>query len=209
MRFFKLMGLSLFALVFQYSISAQNCKMKCPDNIVTKADAGMEGALVSYPPASTIGSGDCGEITYSRPNGSFFRLGSHSVIATSANGQKCSFTVTVTDNEPPVLSPITMSRTQIWPASNKMKKVVLYYTATDKSDTVKTTVSVSSNATDGVKDWEIIDNHLIRLKSSRLPDGSVRIYTITVTAVDGSGNKTSRTTSLAVSKTMTAKPAAK
>jgi hypothetical protein len=198
------------ALYFIHStLSAQNCKMKCPDNIVVKADGGMEGALVSFPPAASVAKGDCGEITYSRPNGSFFRLGSHSVIATSASGQKCSFTVTVTDNEPPTLTPITLSRTQIWPASNKMKKVAVYYSASDKGDTVKTNLSVTSNATDGVKDWEIVDQHMLRLKSSRLADGSVRIYTITVTATDAAGNKTTRTTSIAVSRTMTAVPAVK
>lgn len=201
--------LSVALLICQTHIQAQNCKMNCPANIVVRADAGMEGALVSFPPATTIGKGDCGEVAYSRANGSFFRLGSHSVIATSASGQKCSFTVTVTDNEPPVLSPITLSRTQIWPASNKMKKVSVNYTASDKSDSVKTTLSVSSNATDGVKDWEIVDNHLIRLKSSRLADGSPRIYTVTVTAIDGSGNKTTRTTSIAVSRTMQAIPASR
>jgi hypothetical protein len=199
----------LLTTIFSFSLvlaKTQNCKITCPDNIVVKADAGMEGALVSFPTASSLGKGDCGEITYSKANGSFFRLGSHSVIVTSASGQKCSFTVTVTDNEPPVLSPITLSREVIWPASNKMKKVVVSYTATDKSESVKTAIAVSSNATDGVRDYEIVDQNLLRLKSSRLPDGSPRIYTITVTATDDSGNKTTRTTTIAVSRTMKAIP---
>jgi hypothetical protein len=64
---------------------------------------------------------------------------------------------------------------------------------------------VSSNATDGIKDWEIIDEGELRLKASRLSDGSPRIYTITVTATDDAGNKTKRTTTIAVSETMIAK----
>jgi hypothetical protein len=207
MRSFKALLLTTTLFFFQLTIHAQNCKLNCPANIVTKADPGMEGALVSFPAAASLGINDCGTISYSRPNGSFFRLGSHSIIVTASTGEKCSFTVTVTDNEPPYLSPITLSREVIWPASNKMKKVVVSYTATDKSDNVKTDITVSSNATDGVRDYEIIDQNLLRLKSSRLPDGSARIYTITVTATDDSGNKTKRTTTIAVSKTMKAIPA--
>jgi hypothetical protein len=182
MRLFKSLPLGVILFFIHPTIIAQDCTLNCPSNIVVKADAGMEGALVSFPPASTVGKGNCGTVTYSRENGSFFRLGSHSVIVTSSTGQKCSFTVTVSDNEPPYLSPITLSRELIWPASNKMKKVVVNYTATDKSDKVKTAITVKSNATDGVTDYEIISENLIRLKSSRLPDGSPRIYSITVTA---------------------------
>ena len=73
---------------------------------------------------------------------------------------------------------------------------------------MKTEISVSSNAPASEEaDWQIIDDHLLRLKASRLPDDSPRIYTITVTATDVSGNKTTRTTTIAVSKTMLAVPA--
>ena len=209
MRSLKVLFFSAVIFFFHSSVIAQNCTLTCPANIVVKADAGMEGALVSFPAAASLGVNDCGTITYSRPNGSFFRLGSHSVIVTSSTGQKCSFTVTVFDNEPPYLSPLVLSRAQLWPASNKMKKVLVSYTATDKSDNVKAAIAVSSNATDGVPDYEIIDENQLRLKASRLADGSARIYTITVTATDDAGNKTTRTTTIAVSKTMTAVPAVK
>lgn len=191
-------------LLSQFSGNTQPCKLNCPSNIIITAEKGQEGALVSFPPVNNVGIGDCGTISYSRPNGSFFRLGSHSVIATASTGEKCSFTVTVTDNEPPYLSPIILSRTHLWPANNKMKKTVVNYTTSDNGENVKTTLSVSSNTTDGIKDWEIADDHLLRLKSSRLSDGAVRVYTITVTATDEAGNKTTRTTTIAVSPTMKA-----
>ncbi len=191
----------LFVLI-QIISNAQTCTLSCPSNMIVKAESGKEGATVTFPAATTVG--DCGAISYSPASGSFFRLGSHSITITTASGQKCSFTGTVTDNESPSLSPITLSRKQLWPASNKLKKVGVYYSISDNAQDVKTEVSVSSNATDGSKDWEIVDDHLLRLKASRLPDGKVRIYTITVTATDEAGNKTTRTTSIAVSKTMTA-----
>lgn len=202
----------IFALiVFALSIGntkaySQNCVLTCPSNIIVKAEAGKEGAVVNF--SGAVVQGECGEIVYSPASGSFFRLGSHSIIVTSASGQKCSFTLIVTDNEPPVLSPLQLSTDKLWPASNKMKKVGVYYTVTDNGEKVNTVLSVSSNATDTEnKDWEIVNNNLLRLKASRLPDGMPRIYIITVTSTDEAGNKTTRSTSIAVSKTMMAEPA--
>ena len=185
---------------------SQNCTLTCPENIIVTADPGKEGTTVTLP-SLALGT-DCGSYTYSPASGSFFRLGTHSIILTTTSGQKCSFSVIVTDNEPPVLSPITLSRSSIWPASNKMKKTKVKFSTSDNGGGVTTDIAVSSNATDGIKDWEIINNGELRLRSSRLPDGSPRIYTITVTATDESGNKTKRTTTIAVSETMIAKPAA-
>ena len=197
---------TLFILaIFMVSHSkseAQNCTLTCPANIVINADNGKEGTAVSFP-ALTVPA-ECGTLTYSPASGSFFRLGSHSIIVTTTSGQKCSFTVTVADNEAPTLSPISLSRSTLWPASGKMKKVAVNYTTSDNGQNVKTVMSVSSNTTDGIQDWEIVDDHLLRLKSSRLPDGTPRIYTIAVIATDEAGNKTTRTTTIAVSKTMTA-----
>ncbi|MEO7922643.1 MAG: hypothetical protein ABIR30_03135 [Chitinophagaceae bacterium] len=204
MKFLQAISFAAICMSIHLHSGAQNCVLNCPANIVVKAENGKEGANVSFPAMSSPEG--CGTLTYTPASGSFFRLGSHSIILTSSSGQKCSFSVTVADNEPPSLSPITLSRQMLWPASNKMKKVGVNYTTSDNALNVKTALSVTSNATDGVKDWEIVEDKLVRLKASRLPDGSPRIYMITVTATDEAGNKTSRTTSIAVSKTMVAKP---
>jgi hypothetical protein len=205
MRLFKAISLTGI-FVFSYVLStAQNCTLTCPANIVIKADTDKEGAIVNFP--SMTMAAECGTVTYSTPSGSFFRLGSHSIIVTTSTGQKCSFTVTVGDNESPVLSPLTLSSKKLRPAFNRMKRVAVYYTSSDNGGNVNTVLSVNSNATDGIKDWELIDNHLLRLKASRLADGTARVYTITVTATDEAGNKTIRSTSIAVSKTMMAVPA--
>lgn len=203
MKSFKALSFVFLFLIVQLSSNAQNCKLNCPSNIVVPADKGQEGAIVNFSPISF--TGDCGVVTYTPASGSFFRLGAHSIIATTASGQKCSFTVNVTDNESPELSLLSLSTKKLWPASNKLKKVDVYYKATDNGQQVKTELSVTSNANDGIKDWELINNHQVRLKASRLPDGTARIYTITVSAIDEAGNKTTRRTSIAVSKTMVAK----
>lgn len=200
MNSFKTVCLITFISLFHVNIRAQNSVINCPANMVVSAEPGKEGATVNFPALAP----ELGSATITPASGSFFRLGSHSVIVTTASGQKCSFTVTVTDNEAPELSPIRLSREKLWPASNKMKKVVLQYTATDNAGKVNTTVAVSSNSTDGIQDWEIVDEHLLRLKAARLPDDTPRIYTITVTATDEAGNKTKRTTTISVSRTMKA-----
>ncbi|HUR67481.1 MAG TPA: hypothetical protein VMZ03_14105 [Chitinophagaceae bacterium] len=189
--------ISIFSLLH---LSAQNAAISCPANMIVKADAGKEGAVVSFPSLA----GDMANATYTPASGSFLRLGSHSVIVTTAAGQKCSFTVMVTDNEAPYVSQLTLNRERLWPANDKLKRVSVNYYVSDNAGAVKTSLTIASNATDGVKDYEIIDNNAMRLKASRLPDGTPRIYIITVTAMDNAGNKTVRTTSISVSETMTA-----
>lgn len=204
MKLLTVLSLAALLVFCQLKGIAQNCTLACPANIVVTSDAGKEGAIVTFPALLNVAA-ECGTLTFVPASGSFFRLGSHSIIVTSSSGQKCSFTVIVTDNESPTLSPLTLSREILWPASNKLKKVKVFYTTYDNGQNVKTAVAVSSNATDGIKDWEFVDEHELRLKASRLPDGSPRIYSITVTATDEAGNKTSRTTTIAVSNTMMAK----
>jgi hypothetical protein len=200
---FLIAGL-LFAICMPSAVLSQTCVLACPENMIVRASEGQEGAVVNYP--SYQAPQGCGTVSFTPASGSFFRLGSHSVIITSSTGEKCSFTVTVTDNEPPSLTPLTLSRNILWPATGKMKKVGVYYTVSDNGENVKTEIRVSSNAAPAdTTDWLVIDDHLLRLKASRLPDGSPRTYTITVTATDDSGNKTTRTTTISVSRSMVAK----
>jgi hypothetical protein len=199
-----LVTLSFTAIFFLSSItgSAQACTLNCPSNMVIKADSSREGARVTLPVATT--PGDCGTVSYAPVSGSFFRIGSHSIIVTTSTGQKCYYTLTVTDNESPLLSVLTLSSDRLWPATNQMRKIAVYYTVSDNAEEVSSVLSVSSNDTmSNERDWEIVNNHSLLLKTSRLDNGEPRIYTITVTSSDLAGNTTTRTTSIAVSGTMT------
>src|SRR5215218_8415555 len=106
MKLLQAFSFAIVLLFTQPKLFAQNCVLTCPANLVVKAETGKEGANVTFPAMST--AAECGAVTYTPASGSFFRLGSHSIIVTSASGQKCSFTVTVADNESPVLSPIML-----------------------------------------------------------------------------------------------------
>ena len=80
------------------------CSITCPPNMTVNTGPGATscGTNVTYPPATTTGL--CGIVTYSNPSGSFFPKGTTTVTVTAAAGPTCTFTVTVVDNTPPVIT---------------------------------------------------------------------------------------------------------
>lgn len=119
MKTILVLPITILLLFFHTQGIAQTCIVTCPENIVVKADSAKGGTYVNLPVAAF--EGDCGAVTYTPASGSFFKIGSSSVIVTAASGKRCSFTVTVTDNEPPSLSPVSLSSKRIWPANGRMK----------------------------------------------------------------------------------------
>ena len=199
MKTFAILPLTMLFLCVTMVGKAQTCTITCPENIVAKADSGKGGTYVQFPAA--ISSGNCGQLSYTPASGSFFKIGSTSVIVTSASGQRCSFTVTITDNEPPALSPLVLSSKRLWPANGRMRDVSVGYVSSDNSNQLTCLVTVASNGSDSSNgNWQVIDNHSIRLRASRLPNGMARIYTVTVSCTDADGNTTRRTTGISVVK---------
>jgi|GEM_PF-1589691 len=192
----------LFALPLWLAVSeagAQGCVLNCPANVVVSSETGKGGAIVQYP--KVTGNENCGPVTYTPANGSFFRIGATSVIGTTAAGQKCSFTVTVTDNQAPVLSPLVLSPRKLWPANGKMREVALHYTHSDNAQESTCNVTVASNdQNSGTGTYEVLSPNRVRLLASRLPDGSPRVYTITVTCLDAAGNTARRSTTITVAR---------
>jgi hypothetical protein len=178
---------------------AQSCILRCPDNIVVKADSGKGGTAVNFPVPST--TGNCGTVSFTPATGSFFRIGSNSVVAKTSSGQKCSFTITITDNEPPVLTALVLSPTRLWPATNQMKEVAVHYSVTDNAEEAacKLTISCNDPQASG-QDWQIVNPHLLWLKAKRKANGQARIYILTVACTDAAGNTTKRSTAIAVSE---------
>ncbi|MFN8165955.1 MAG: HYR domain-containing protein [Bacteroidia bacterium] len=84
----------------------ENPVITCPANMSVSADAGQCGAVVNFAVSATD---NCSATVVSTPaSGSFFALGTTTVTSTatdaSGNTSTCSFDVTVTDNEFPVIS---------------------------------------------------------------------------------------------------------
>jgi uncharacterized repeat protein (TIGR01451 family) len=81
------------------------CQLSIPENITVSADSGQAGAVVTY--TTPTGTGDCGSpttgengetipaITCNPPSGSFFPVGTSTVICAARTGAAVSFQVTV------------------------------------------------------------------------------------------------------------------
>lgn len=86
-------------------VSNVPCQLTTPENITVNADSGGAGAVVTY--ATPTGTGDCGSpgvgengetipaISCNPASGSFFAVGTTSVICTARTGAAVSFQVTV------------------------------------------------------------------------------------------------------------------
>jgi uncharacterized lipoprotein YddW (UPF0748 family) len=123
----------------------------------------------------------------------------------SGNSATFSYTVVVSDNEAPVISNVTASETTLFPPNHKMRNVTIQYTATDNCGAVTTALSVSSNepeygtgSGDTGPDWQVLNNHVVKLRAERAGSGSDRVYTITITATDAGGNKSTSVVTVTV-----------
>lgn len=178
------------------------CTLSCPSDIVVSNDPGQCGANVNF---TATPNGSCGVVTYSHQPGSFFPVGTTQVTATATRAdnttQSCTFNITVNDTEGPVISGGTASPSSLWPPNHKMKDVTISYTASDNCTSAGNInciiLSVASNEPvngggdgDTSPDWQIINNHLVKLRSERSGGGSGRIYTIRIRCTDQFGNHT-------------------
>lgn len=84
------------------TVAGGSCTITCPANVSVNSSPSQCGATVNYPqPNATAG---CGSVTCSPPSGAFFPHGASTVTCATTAGPSCSFTVTVIDNTPPVIS---------------------------------------------------------------------------------------------------------
>lgn len=181
-------------------IDTQPPHVTCPANVVQANDSGQCGAIVNYPPAVAIDNCSGVTVTYSQAAGTFFPVGTTTVTVTATDGSgntdSCSFTVTVNDVEPPVISNISANPDVLWPPNHQMKSVSIDYTVTDNCPGVITSVlTVTSNQPingtgDGNTntDWQVIDDHHVDLRAERAGNLGCRIYYVKITSTDAHGN---------------------
>lgn len=129
----------------------------------------------------------------------------------SNNSQTRSQTITVNDNIPPQITGLATSKQVLVPLNHKMQDVTVNYTVTDNCNSLpKYSISIASNEPvngtgdgDTDPDWEIIDDHHIRLRAERAASGSGRIYTIAITADDGCNSPVTSSTQVVVAHNIT------
>jgi hypothetical protein len=190
--------------------------ISCPANITLPNAPGQCGALATFSPTATD---NCGAttVTAQPASGTFFQVGTTTVTVrasdASGNTASCSFTVTVNDVEPPVINNLSVTPPFLWPPNHKMKNVDVDYTSTDNCPgPITCNVTVTSDEPqsgtgngDQSPDWDILNDHHIKLRAERDGNGDGRIYTIKVTCTDAHGNTASGTRTVRVPKNLSSK----
>jgi hypothetical protein len=152
---------------------------------------------------SATATDNCPGLTVQRtgvPADNVFPLGvttiTYTAISAAGRTKTATQTVTIIDNNKPVFtSNLSANTVIVWPADHKLKNVALTYTTTDNCGTVTNNIIVTSTdpitgVSDGDKspDWIVSNDHLVQLRAERGNGKEARVYTITVTPVDRSGN---------------------
>jgi hypothetical protein len=91
--------------------------------------------------------------------------------------------------------------------NHQMFTAVASYSVTDASGSIACTLSVTSNeATNGIGDgdtevdWLVLSPTLVQLRAERAAVGAGRIYTVTLTCVDPSGNASEARATVTIAK---------
>jgi Domain of unknown function (DUF5011) len=136
--------------------------------------------------------------------------GTYTLTYTATNGVNTTTItriVTVVDSRPPVIDGFAMTPDDLGAPNHKMVNVTAVYTVTDASGPVACALNVSSNEAanatgDGntAGDWQVLGPNHVQLRAERSGRGTGRIYTVTVTCTDASGNAATRATTAIVGK---------
>jgi hypothetical protein len=156
----------------------------------------------------TASCGDnCGACTTSCGNGSF-ALGNTTIACNAQDGagnkSSCSTTVHIQDTRAPAIT-LSASPSVLWSPNHKLVGITLAKTATDACDPnpAVTCTATSSEPDNGLGDGDTANDiqwvkGALLLRAERSGTGPGRVYTITCTATDASGNHSSAVTTVTV-----------
>lgn len=160
-----------------------------PDPITAEATS-SDGAVVAFTVTADGTSDPDPEITCTPESGSTFPLGTTTVQCTatdsSGNSASDSFTVTVVDTMPPVISSITASPEEIKAPNKKMELVTLTVEVSDAADPMPQCMILGVTSNEDITGDVNVTGHLtVELRSDR--DTDERRYVIAVQCSDASG----------------------
>ena len=187
-------------------------ELTCPEDI-TVEQATADGTAVTWECSATdICDADVSMVCVPS-SGSVFPLGTTTVTCTatdeSGNVTTGTFTVTVVDTTKPDLS-LNILKETLWPPNHKMHLCATVGGVSDVCDAdPDVEIVVTSNEPINAKgdgntdyDWEVVDNDDstfdVYLRAERQGSNTGRIYTITVTVTDDSGNVTETSATVTV-----------
>lgn len=140
-----------------------------------------------------------------------YGLGTTTVTLTVTDNKgasdSCTATVTVVDQEPPIISSVSASPSMLWPPNHRMIPIAVTVSPSDVCDVApicEITLVSSNEPVNGLgdgdlsPDWEITGTHTVNLRAERSGTGSGRTYTIAVGCTDTSGNSSTETVAITV-----------
>jgi probable HAF family extracellular repeat protein len=184
----------------------------CPAGITAEAGAGGTAIVPDFVSAATIVDSCSGAstVTQSPAAGTVLGLGVHTVtiqaVDPAGNVGTCTTTFTVADTTAPTITAVWVDPSLLT-ENNQMVAVAVSVTATDTVDSSLESRIVSITSSEPVTgrgdntspDWVVTDELSATVRAERAHD-ETRIYTITVSCTDDSGNVSTATTAVTVIK---------
>ena len=100
---------------------------------------------------------------------------------------------TTVSNPPPTITGATADPSVLWPPNHRMVNVTVSYDVMDNCPLSPNSCTLSVTSNEPINgDWIVLDAHHVQLRAEREGNGNGRIYTITVTCIDGGGNSSSQ-----------------
>jgi FG-GAP-like repeat len=130
----------------------------------------------------------------------------------NADDRTLSILLNTTPKPPLEIVDVNLSRDVLWPANHKFVDVTVNYGTNDNCGSARCTLTVTSNepingpGNGDTRDWEVIDEHHVRLRAERLGNGSGRLYTVTITCTEAGGSSAIRTATVFVPKNQRSSP---
>jgi N-acetylneuraminic acid mutarotase len=178
---------------------------------VTAEATSPDGAVVTFEVSAVDAVGAPLPVTCTPPSGSTFPIGQTvvSCAATDSYGTRteAALTVTVVDTTAPTITQTAASHTSLWPPTHTMTPITIAAAATDIADAApvcEVAGVVSSEPINGLgdgdtaPDWTVTGGLTLDLRAERAAKGPGRVYTITVSCVDASGNAATAQTEVTV-----------
>jgi len=99
------------------------------------------------------------------------------------------WTITLPDEEPPIVVEASAGPDTLWPPNNKMTCVKLDALVTDNSgEAAWGVVDIECNEPGAEHDMEFVNDHTVSLRATRSGQGAGRIYTVWLQAIDAAEN---------------------
>lgn len=183
--------------------------LSVPANVTAPATGAS--TIVNYPPPSAADAGSgLASVSCTPASGWSFPVGTTAVacvaLDNAGNSASATFTVSVGDTAPPVITSTAPSISTLSPPNHRMVPITITVSATDDlSAPICTVTGVTSNEAqnglgdgDTPTDWLLTGGLTLQLRAERSGKGNGRIYTIAVRCVDAAGNAATSSTTVTV-----------